>query len=97
MNIYLYFISKYSFNIYEAETLISISYRLAEKYPKIANQINKIQVLYNTHKFRKNPTNKKKHFSLFINLLYLEIIVLIHIGLEKLNPSYNKIPFNKKY
>lgn len=96
MNIYLYFISKYSFNIYEAETLISISYRLAEKYPKIANQINKIQVLYNTHKFRKNPNNKKKHFSLFINLLYLEIIVLIHIGLEKLNPSYNKIPFNKK-
>ena len=97
MNIYLYFISKYSFNIYEAETLISISYRLAEKYPKIANQINKIQVLYNTHKFRKNPNNKKKHFLLFINLLYLEIIVLIHIGLEKLNPSYNKIPFNKKY
>ena len=96
MNIYLYFISNYSFNIYEAETLISISYRLAEKYPKIANQINKIQVLYNTYKFRKNPTNKTKHFSLFVKLLYLEIIVLIHIALDKLNSSYNKIPFNKK-
>ena len=54
-------------------------------------------MLHFYHKFRKNSTNKKKHSSLFINLLYLEIIVLIHIGLEKLNPSYNKIPFNKKY
>ena len=95
MNIYLYFISKYTFNIYEAETLISISYRLAEKYPKISNQINKIQVLYNTYKFRNNY-NRNKHFLLFIKLLYLEIIVLIHIGLDKLKPSYNKITANKK-
>ena len=96
MNIYLYFISKYSFKIYEAETLISISYRLTERYPNIANQINKIQVLYNSYKFRKYYTNRKKYFSLFIKLLYLEIFVLIYIGLGKLKPSYKKITFNKK-
>ena len=89
ISIYLYFISKYKFQIYRGETLSSISNRLAKQYPKISNQINKIQFLYNDYKFKNNYANQTKFFSLFSRLLYLEIIVIISIGLEKIK-IYNK-------
>ena len=83
ISIYLYFLTKYKFKRYRGETLSSISNRLARQYPEISNQINNIHLLYN-YKFKKKYSNQTKFFSLFFRLLYLEIIVIIHIGLEKI-------------
>ena len=84
ISIYLYFLNKYKFKRYRGETLSSISNRLARQYPEISNQINNIHLLYNNYKFKKKYSNQTKFFSLFFRLLYLEIIVIIHIGLEKI-------------
>ena len=89
ISIYLYFLNKYKFKRYRGETLSSISNRLARQYPEISNQINNIHLLYN-YKFKKKYSNQTKFFSLFFRLLYLEIIVIIHIGLEKIKIYNNK-------
>ncbi len=89
ISIYLYFVSKYKFKIYRGETLSSISNRLAKQYPKISNKINNIQLLYNAYKFKNNFASQTNFFKFFSRLLYLEVIVIIHIGLEKIK-YYNK-------
>ena len=83
ISIYLCLLRKYKFKIYGGETLSSISNRLAKQYPKISNQIYNIHLLYNSYKFKNNYSNQTNFFLLFSKLLYLEIIVIIHIGIEK--------------
>ncbi len=90
ISIYLYFLNKYEFKRYRGEPLSSISNRLARQYPEISNQVNNIHLLYNNYKFKKNYSNQTKFFSLFFRLLYLEVIVIIHIGLKKIKNYNNK-------
>ena len=91
INIYLYFLSKYKYKIHRGETLSSFSNRLAKQYPAISNQINNINLLYSSYKFKKNYVNKINFLSLFLRLLFLEINVIIHIGLEKVKIYIDKI------
>ena len=90
INIYLYFLSKYNFRIHRGETLSSISNRLVNQYPKISTQIYNIQSLYNTFTFKKNYPNHIRYPNLFFRLLYLEIIVIIYIGLKKMKINNKK-------